>query len=77
METKTMFRCSQCEREFGGIRGVMADRCPRCAASARPDSSRLAALQSLADHRQLVPIASAGEAVAVARVANRPTPTFL
>lgn len=27
-----MFRCEQCETEFGGIRGVSAARCPRCAA---------------------------------------------
>jgi hypothetical protein len=26
-----MFRCDQCKREFGGIRGIAADRCPRCA----------------------------------------------
>jgi hypothetical protein len=27
-----MFRCDHCKTEYGGIRGVTADRCPRCAA---------------------------------------------
>jgi hypothetical protein len=26
-----MFRCDHCQTEYGGIRGVIADRCPRCA----------------------------------------------
>jgi hypothetical protein len=27
-----MFQCNQCHTEYGGIRGITADRCPRCAA---------------------------------------------
>jgi hypothetical protein len=30
-----MFRCEQCHREFGGIRGIATDSCPRC----RPQES--------------------------------------
>lgn len=29
-----MFRCDHCHTDYGGIRGVIADRCPRCAAKA-------------------------------------------
>jgi hypothetical protein len=25
-----MFRCEQCHREYGGIRGISTDSCPRC-----------------------------------------------
>jgi hypothetical protein len=25
-----MFRCEQCHTEYGGIRGISADSCPRC-----------------------------------------------
>jgi hypothetical protein len=25
-----MFQCNQCHTEFGGIRGISADSCPRC-----------------------------------------------
>ncbi len=36
-----MFRCDQCHTEYGGIRGISIDRCPRCrqqagAAETRP-----------------------------------------
>ncbi len=27
-----MFRCNHCKTEYGGIRGVDADNCPRCVA---------------------------------------------
>lgn len=27
-----MFRCDSCKTEYGGIRGVVADVCPRCEA---------------------------------------------
>ena len=27
-----MFRCNHCKTEYGGIRGVTADNCPRCVA---------------------------------------------
>jgi hypothetical protein len=26
-----MFECSHCHTRFGGIRGIAADKCPRCA----------------------------------------------
>jgi hypothetical protein len=26
-----MFQCKSCHTEYGGIRGIAADRCPRCA----------------------------------------------
>ncbi len=25
-----MFRCDHCHTEYGGIRGIAAERCPRC-----------------------------------------------
>lgn len=25
-----MFRCNQCHTEYGGIRGISIDSCPRC-----------------------------------------------
>lgn len=25
-----MFRCSQCQTEYGGIRGIAIESCPRC-----------------------------------------------
>ncbi len=25
-----MFRCEQCHREYGGIRGISTESCPRC-----------------------------------------------
>jgi hypothetical protein len=32
-----MFRCNDCKTEYGGIRGIVAERCPRCEAeSASP-----------------------------------------
>lgn len=27
-----MFQCNQCHIEYGGIRGISADSCPRCRA---------------------------------------------
>jgi hypothetical protein len=27
-----MFRCNHCNTEYGGIRGISADKCPRCVA---------------------------------------------
>lgn len=30
-----MFRCNSCKTEYGGIRGVTADVCPRCEAEGR------------------------------------------
>ncbi len=29
-----MFRCDHCHTEYGGIRGISADSCPRCRAKA-------------------------------------------
>jgi DNA-directed RNA polymerase subunit RPC12/RpoP len=39
-----MFRCNQCHTEYGGIRGVSADRCPRCVAKdvTRPGPTAMA-----------------------------------
>jgi hypothetical protein len=30
-----MFRCNSCHTEYGGIRGVVADVCPRCEGEGR------------------------------------------
>jgi hypothetical protein len=52
--TSVMFRCNHCHTEYGGIRGLSADICPRCrdrqaaaasnaSAFASSDSTRLTA----------------------------------
>ena len=28
-----MFHCNHCHTEYGGIRGISAEKCPRCAAA--------------------------------------------
>jgi len=42
-----MFRCDQCKTEYGGIRGVTADRCPRCAAESDATRQRMAPLTAV------------------------------
>jgi hypothetical protein len=48
-----MFQCSQCHTEYGGIRGISADRCPRCtalgdAAAQRPRDLTMVASKAVA-----------------------------
>lgn len=42
-----MFYCNQCETEYGGIRGVTAECCPRCAARNRERELEADPLRSL------------------------------
>jgi len=42
-----MFRCDSCKTEYGGIRGVTADRCPRCEAAASTPVSLAAGYMEL------------------------------
>lgn len=53
-----MFHCPQCNREYGGIRGVTLDRCPRC----RDADIAVTDLRSLtrASDRTVVAVGGAG-----------------
>jgi len=71
-----MFRCSHCQTEYGGIRGVLAESCPRCMAGdeiAIPRSSPSSAARETASWP---PPLARDVARATSRAAIEPFPAF-
>ncbi|HWM62808.1 MAG TPA: hypothetical protein VNP96_02340 [Solirubrobacterales bacterium] len=74
-----MFRCSHCQTEYGGIRGVLAESCPRCVAGddiAVRRSSASSAASAARETASWPPPLARDIAMATSRATTEPLPAF-
>lgn len=62
-----MFRCDHCQTEYGGIRGIVAARCPRCAAADAPAISVRRGDASAVPGPETIGVTRSGAIVAISR----------
>ena len=65
-----MFRCDHCQTEYGGIRGVIADRCPRCVGLDTPAISVRRMGTVAARPQETLGVTRSGTIVAISRQAG-------
>lgn len=71
-----MFRCNHCQTEYGGIRGVLADSCPRCMGGDDVAIRRSSASTATRETASWPPPLARDVALACSRAAIEPFPAF-